>query len=291
MTDLVSFPIARWDHACSFREQEQAQGALERGGVLLFPQLEFKLHEHEARLLSPASGGKGKNISFDRDTGRLRAKGVDDTWHATIKAMMQRFATSSGALLCGLLPSYDSDLRQARTSFRPVEIAGRTPSWRKDDSRLHVDSFPSSPTQGRRILRVFCNINPLGQDRVWRLGESFEAVAHRFVPTMSEPIPGSSGFLMLLGATRTRRSTYDHFMLQLHDRMKADMSYQANAAQRLLAFAPGSTWCVFTDQVSHAAMTGQHALEQTFHLPVHRMREPIRAPLRVLERILGRTLT
>jgi hypothetical protein len=47
----------------------------------------------------------------------------------------------------------------------------------------------------------------------------------------------------------------------------------------------------FTDQVSHAAMAGQYQLEQTFLLPVDAMGEPQRSPLRILERIKGRSLT
>jgi hypothetical protein len=47
---------------------------------------------------------------------------------------------------------------------------------------------------------------------------------------------------------------------------------------------------VFTDVVSHAAMSGQYAFEQTFHLPVSVMRNPSRAPLRVLENLRRREL-
>jgi len=79
-------------------------------------------------------------------------------------------------------------------------------------------------------------------------------------------------------------------MLRLHDRMKADLTYQSEAVQRLYEFPTGSTWIVFTDQVSHAAMSGQYALEQTFHLPVHAMLDPSQSPLRILERLLGQQL-
>ena len=72
--------------------------------------------------------------------------------------------------------------------------------------------------------------------------------------------------------------------------MKADLAYQAQAPQSRHEFMPGDTWLVFTDQVSHAAMDGQYALEQTFYLPVHAMRDPSRSPLRVLERLLERRL-
>ncbi len=40
----------------------------------------------------------------------------------------------------------------------------------------------------------------------------------------------------------------------------------------------------------HAVMSGQHAFEQTFHLPVSAQRWPETAPIYVLERLAGRTL-
>ena len=57
-----------------------------------------------------------------------------------------------------------------------------------------------------------------------------------------------------------------------------------------MSFPPDSCWLVFTDQVLHAALGGEFALEQTFHLDVDQMREPARAPIRVLERLSGRKL-
>jgi hypothetical protein len=55
-------------------------------------------------------------------------------------------------------------------------------------------------------------------------------------------------------------------------------------------FAPGATWVVFSDQVLHAVMAGQHMMEQTFYLDVDNQFVPDTAPLRVLERQLGRAL-
>jgi hypothetical protein len=104
------------------------------------------------------------------------------------------------------------------------------------------------------------------------------------------PLPLSGSLLRLVRVTKRRRSAYDALMLQLHDRMKADLGYQATAAQADVAFPPGSTWLAFTDAVSHAAMSGQYQLEQTFLLPVEAMRQPEQSPLRILERLTGRTL-
>ncbi len=290
MTKVISLPIANWDHQCSTADREHALCALEQGSVLYFPQLRFSIEEVEGRLLSPTIAGKSKNVSLDFSSGTLRGSSAGEAELRLLRSMMQRFATSSRVLLRNLLPRYKAGLLQARTSFRPVEIAERSTSWRKDDSRLHVDSFPSSPMQGKRILRVFSNVNPHGQNRTWRLGESFESVARRYLPSLRGPVWGVSQLLRLLGITKGRRSAYDHFMLQIHDRMKADLDYQAEVDQIVYELHAGSTWIAFTDQVSHAAMTGQYALEQTFYLPVTCMLDPSQAPLRILERLAGREL-
>ena len=76
--------------------------------------------------------------------------------------------------------------------------------------------------------------------RSWRLGESFEDVARRFLPLLRGPIWGADRVLELLGITKRRRTAYDHYMLQLHDRMKADSVYQSQVAQRTYDFKPGA---------------------------------------------------
>jgi 3-deoxy-D-manno-octulosonic acid hydroxylase-like protein len=171
-----------------------------------------------------------------------------------------------------------------------VEIAGRTTTWRQDDTRLHIDSFPATPVQGRRILRVFTNVNPEGRVRSWKVGEPFERLAERFASQLRIPLPFTGEMLRLLRITKSRRSAYDALMLQLHDRMKADLTYQSQSPQTTVDFPAGSTWVVFTDRVSHAATAGQYQLEQTFLLPVEAMVRPELSPLRILERIKGRRL-
>jgi hypothetical protein len=79
-------------------------------------------------------------------------------------------------------------------------------------------------------------------------------------------------------------------MLELHDRGKLDADYQKSAPQQRIEFPPQSTWMCFTDQVLHAALAGQFAFEQTFHLDVAHMVDAERAPIKVLERMTGRAL-
>jgi hypothetical protein len=155
---------------------------------------------------------------------------------------------------------------------------------------MHVDAFPSSPTGGARLLRVFTNANPLGKPRVWRVGEPFADMAEKFLPRTRRQWPGESALLNLLGITKRRRSEYDHLMNELHDRVKADLEYQREAPQQRVEFPAGSTWIVFSDQVLHGVSSGALMLEQTWTLPVARLRNPETAPLRVLERLARRAL-
>jgi hypothetical protein len=188
------------------------------------------------------------------------------------------------------LPKYSQGLSPGRTSYRPVLVQGRAQSWRKDDTRLHVDAFPTRPTRGERIMRVFANVNPNGMPRTWRVGEPFGDMAKRLLPRVSDPFPGLSLLLYVVRATKTPRSRFDHIMLQLHDHMKQDMEYQRTAPQETFNFMPGSVWICFSDQTSHAAMSGQFMFEQTIHLPVDFLYEPQRSPLRTLEALTGRQL-
>jgi hypothetical protein len=287
---IVELPVTAWRGASTPALRGRACSALESGSVLFLPDLGFQLLASESRFLTPGLAVDAKNISFDPRARKLAHAEVDAGSAADLASMLARYSEHADALVRALLPAYEHGLARGRTSLRPVEIRGRRTSWRKDDTRLHVDSFPSTPVHGRRILRVFSNVNPHGATRTWRVGEPFEAVAQRFLHALAMPLPGSSRVLHALGITKGPRSAYDHLMLGLHDAMKKDAVYQTSADQQRFEFPAGSTWLVFTDQVSHAAMSGQHALEQTFYADVDAMRQPARSPLRVLERLKGRSL-
>lgn len=69
--------------------------------------------------------------------------------------------------------------------------------------------------------------------------------------------------------------------------LKESDNFQKEGKKDHWHFPPGSCWAVFTDQVSHAALSGQFALEQTFLIPVSALLFPERSPLRILERLSG----
>lgn len=289
---LTTLDIADWFQEIPNDLADTAVQALESGQVLFLPNLNFMLSKEEQKFLSPQyADTRTKNISYDINRHCLRGLICDDDERVYFENMMARFAKQSQTFLRQLLKHYTSSLLPARTSFRPVEIAGRVaPSYRKDDTRLHVDAFPANPTQGKRILRLFTNVNPASKPRVWRLGAPFEEVVKQFHPSLKKPIFGSAYLLQALKITKARRTLYDHYMLQLHDNMKADLDYQKQVAQQQVEFPAGSSWIVYTDQVSHAAMAGQFTFEQTFYLPPEGLLEPSKSPLGVLEELLNRDL-
>lgn len=280
-----------WNNQFQEHEQKTALTDLEFGKILYCPQLSFKLHPEEQPLFtSYSTGKKTKNISFNPNTDTLRGIKTNRKHQLQLKIMLARFSQQATHFMKALFPHYATTLNIGRTSYRPVQIKNRKTSPRKDDSRLHVDAFPASPNQGKRILRLFCNINPYGEHRVWRVGEPFPSVAEQFLAKISKPIPGSAKFLYWAGITKSIRSHYDHIMLQIHDRMKLDTDYQKRVEYTELRFPSGSSWIVSTDQVSHAAISGQYILEQTFYLPVTAMKNPETAPLHILENLIGHRL-
>ncbi len=293
MNVLQQIEVTRWEGPFSRSLQEQALYALEHGKILYCPDLSFQLHDVEHRFLSSGwRSGRRKNISYDPATDRLGGASVTGPEARELAATIARYARVTRELVDALLPWPSHALTQARSSFRPALIEEQNPrSYRKDDRLLHVDAFPSRPTRGTRILRVFTNVNPTGQTRIWRVGEPFEDMAGKFLAKVSRPLPGANLALAALHITKGIRTPYDHVMMQLHDLLKTDRSYQEQAPQLQLSFPAGSTWIMFSDQVLHAAMGGRYAFEQTFHLPISAQRWPELSPLRTLERLSGRQLS
>lgn len=288
---IVEFPVNSWRAPIEPALRELALETLEGGGVLYFPRLGFDLQDEERRFLAPTwSDGRSKNIYLRGKERSLRGFAGSEDDALALAALIERYAMGARHFLNELLPAYQAFLEPSNTSFRPVEAAGRAQSWRHDDSRLHTDAFPSKPTRGMRILRVFCNINPQQRPRQWRVGEPFADMARRFLPDLPRYRPWLATAMHRLGITKRRRSEYDHLMLHLHDAQKADADYQKNAPQVSMPFPAGSTWICFSDQVLHAVMGGQYLLEQTSHLPVAALRDPVRSPLGVLEKMLDRAL-
>ena len=261
---------------------------LEAGKVIVFRGRPFELSDFEKRFVErPYSDGKSKNVSIRGKDAELRGAAGTPEELAALRAMLIRYKTFASDLIGKYFPTYTATISLAGTSYRPFDVDVRKLSWRRDDTRLHVDAFPSNPIGRQRILRVFTNINPTGQARVWRVGEPFETMASHFLPKVPPYSGLKASVLSTLRITKSKRSEYDHIMLHLHDLLKSDETYQKDAPQASVAFEPGTVWVTFSDLVMHAAMSGRYMLEQTAYLPHDKQFDVEKSPQAILGRLVG----
>lgn len=271
---------------------DDLRATLERDGVLILETEPFRLPDADFELIDrQASDGRSKNWSFNPHTGDLDGV-VGGDGVSGLKAIMSRYVKWSQQLIGDFFPGYVDNIELGRTSLRTRSVQEEPPlSRRKDDRSLHLDAFTSQPVAGRRILRVFSNIDPTGAGREWAIADGgFQDFAERFRHRTRRLLPGEARILESLSLTKCRRTDYDQIMLGMHDAAKRDRSYQATAPRRFVSFPGGSTWLAFTDQTPHAAVSGQCALEQTFYVPVEQLADPGASPLRILERLWGAPL-
>lgn len=283
---------------------------LERGEILFFIGIPFNLpKEHQEFLLAQkqAESRFHKNISYRPKTDEIRGverSGNDDAAHQQMQSVMRSYSTEVTRFVKQLLAPYAEKIALDFASFRPLEEHGRDLPLKKRNDLLHVDAFPTRPTRGARILRVFTNINP-AEPRRWLTGEPFHAIAPRFADGAGlREFAYSANSLtgkMRRSTIRTlgraglpipERSGYDRFMLHFHDWLKENSAYQEEErAKPVQEFPPGCTWLVYTDGVPHAALSGRFALEHTFVVPREALVEPGVAPISVLEKLSGKTLS
>lgn len=274
---------------------------LEAGAILYFATPPFDLPKGDVEFLlglKPADSRLHKNISYRPESDVLRGFSKDGS-KARVHDIMRRYAARVREFVDGFLAPYAGRYQMDYASFRPLEEEGRDLSLHKRNDLLHVDAFPSRPTHGARILRVFTNVNP-AKDRVWVVGERFPYLAARFANaaglTKYASVRGVwSGLkrgLIQAGLPLPDRAPYDEFMLQFHDWLKENSEFQrAKEGKEQIAFPPMATWMVYTDSVPHAALSGQFAMEQTFIVPLEALVAPEVAPIRVLEKLAGKAMS
>jgi hypothetical protein len=258
--------------------------------VLILPAEPFQLTADELSVINNHwSDGRSKNSSFNPHTGEVDGVLGDASDLAGLGLLMARYSDWARDTLAEFFPAYGPGLERGRTSLRRRSVQDEPPlSRRKDDRSLHLDAFTSQPVAGRRILRVFNNIDPTGADREWAIAEGgFEDYARRFRNRTRRLLPGEARLLEGLSLTKARRTDYDQIMLGMHDAAKRDRIYQETAPRRYVSFPQGATWLAFTDQTPHAVVSGQCALEQTFYVKVEALSDPSRSPLEILERLWG----
>jgi hypothetical protein len=274
---------------------------LEKGEILLFSNPPFPLAENDRNYLisqRQMDSRLHKNISYRPGEDLLRGFSDGQDSENRMHVIMRAYSSAVTGFVSRFLSPYAGKFQLDYASFRPLEEQSRDLPLHKRNDLLHVDAFPSRPTRGGRILRVFTNINP-SQERVWLVGERFPALAEHYAleAGLGELCRAGSGLrarvVHLLRAARlavSERSPYDEFMLRFHNWLKENSRFQSGGDKTRLAFPPLATWLVYTDGVPHAALSGQFALEQTFIIPAAALVAPDAAPVHVLEKLCGRRL-
>jgi 3-deoxy-D-manno-oct-2-ulosonic acid (Kdo) hydroxylase len=272
---------------------------LEANQILYFPRPPFAFPEGNREFLISLRGSNSavhKNISYRPGEDAMRGFDGPPPSQQRLHAILRDYSHNAVAVVRRLLAPYDGHFTLDYASFRPLEEEGRALPLHKRNDLLHVDAFPSRPTAGGRILRVFTNLHTT-RPRVWTVGEGFRELAGRLAMDAGLAHYAEGGtsrsftkLLRGLGAPLPQRSAYDRFMLHFHDYLKENAPYQKDCPKTRLEFPPSATWLVFTDGVPHAVLSGQFALEQTFIIERDGLVAPQMAPVAILESLCGRPL-
>jgi hypothetical protein len=275
---------------------------LEAGQILFFDGIpyDFPQADRDFLLQQRQSGSRiHKNISYRPKQDMLRGSDSDSKEDVErLHKIMRHFSEEIIGLLTRVLAPYSAHWSLDYASYRPEEEQGRDLSVHKRNDLLHVDAFPSRPTRGGRILRCFTNINPT-RTRNWLTTDRFPVLAEKFARAAGLDEIARSGdskgsllntLKRTVGIKTVDRSAYDKFMLRFHDYLKENDEFQKNCPKIHINFPPMATWMCYTDSVPHAVLSGQYALEQTFIIPVRALVTPERSPIRVLEKMAGRSL-
>jgi hypothetical protein len=282
-------------------ERHELGDALERGDIVHFPECPIPLmdaadlatlREQLPRQLHT------KNVSYHPESDRVH--GIQDNVplrdlaFRTLKAHSERVVE----FLQRVIPDLTVGWTVGTSSFRPIEEQGRNLKPHASNELVHIDAGAYGATNGDRILRFFVNVNP-SVDRVWATKGTFPflfdrygaaagvAGKHDLNKTFADRLRGGA----LRGLVRAGikeamvvdSSPYDRLMRRFHNYMKDSPEFQNRADDREeIRFAPFSAWMVFTDTTSHASLSGQHALVNTFLVRLGACRLQAIAPINVL---------
>jgi hypothetical protein len=280
--------------------------ALESGKIVCFPEcpidlpvpedLEFLRQEMPRHLNS-------KNISFHPEADKIIGiKGSRDVIERT-QRILKEHNSRVQAFLSRVMPALARNWMVGTASFRPLQEKGRDLPAHASNERVHVDAGAYGATHGDGIIRFFVNVNP-SEDRVWVTKGAFPDLYRRYGSEAGVvPENGANGHAMeegMLDRLRTSvsnglstvvpsakfldSSPYDRAMRRFHNFMKDTPAFQSTPeGHREFRFKPFWAWMVFTDRVSHACISGQHAFADTFVVRLGSCRLPGMAPINILK--------
>jgi 3-deoxy-D-manno-octulosonic acid hydroxylase-like protein len=277
---------------------------LERGRIVVFPECPIELPTSEDLAFLREEMPKVlklKNISYHPESGRIVGikgeKAVIDRTQDLLKIHSGRVQE----FLQKTIPALATGWMIGTSSFRPMQERGRELSAHASNELVHVDAGAYGATHGDRILRFFVNVNPT-EDRVWISKGAFPDLFKRFGEKAGVVRNGADGYLEEGPLDRFRTATvnavsavvpparlldsspYDRAMRRFHNFMKDTPEFQsATEGHQEYRMKPFWAWMVFTDMVSHAVVSGQHALVDTYVVPLRNCRLQEMAPINILK--------
>lgn len=303
LVNVNDYSVAGWSAPAQAEASARRYAErLEEGDILLFLKPPFALPESDRAYLLQARQTESvhhKNIAYKPDRDRINGLTRGSADEEKMRALMRAYSGNVANFLDHFLLPYAGRWRLDFASFRSIEEEGRDLPQTKRNDLLHVDSFPTRPSNGDRILRVFVNVNP-DEPRVWLTGEPFGVTVRNY----GDP----AGIGRLLAGVRSpwrrvgrqivktahaaglpvaARPPYDAFMLGYHHFLKGNADFQQRSPRSKWEFPPGAAWLAYTDLVPHAVLSGRFALEQTFWIARDAMLLPEKAPYRILQQIAG----
>ena len=288
-------------------QPDEIGDALERGNIVRFttcpvelpPAADLEILRNEL----PQQLSR-KNVSYHPEADRVT--GLDDRSPSADLAcsVLRNHRARVTEFLHRVMPTLSQNINAGTCSFRPLQEQGRNLKPHASNELVHIDAGAYGATNGDRILRFFVNINPT-VDRVWRSKGAFPELFEQYgeaaglhsglTPTLERGPFGRMRTSLLHGlagiglplAPMLDSSPYDRVMRRFHNYMKDTRSFQQTDSNDrndvIVHFAPFTAWMVLTDMVSHASVSGQHALVYTGILPLEDCRLPELAPYNILK--------
>ncbi len=208
---------------------------LEAGNVLFFPTTPFPFPDESKEFLRKLSfSGRAihKNVAYRPASDRVTGVDADPAELSRLRSILRDYSQTVVRFTAELLPQYAGSWKLDYASFRPLEEEGRDLPLNKRNDLIHTDAFPSRPTEGSLILRVFTNIHT-EKTRNWVTTDPFRTVAEHYARDagLDQIAAGKSSaggrlltqsarVLHSLGLPIVPRSAYDEFMLRFHEYLK-----------------------------------------------------------------------
>lgn len=288
----------------SDRSPAEIEDALESGRVVYFPRCPIDLPtERDIEWLRSGLDAnlKAKNLSYHPESDSVPRFDADAETRIRVENLLRAHGKRVAEFWQRVLPDFMPGATLGTTSFRPVEEKGRNLKARSSNELIHIDAGAYGATNGARILRFFVNVHP-ERDRVWGTKGSFEQLMQRnpefwhAAKAGRRQVPTKKGVLDhlysgIVGAASKvyplfrviDSSPYDRSMRRIHNYMKETTAFKQDQTDfQEVRFPPFSAWMVFTDGISHAALTGQYAFISTALIPLENCRSFDRTPLGIL---------